>query len=295
MSHPVARIVKKSNGLIEAKYTLTLQEQRVILAALAKIHKDDIVTDDVMYLISVHEIADLASIPAQNLYGEIKMAAERLRSDRTVIIEIEPDGIRKKPRVMHTSWLQTCTYCEAEATVEVRFTKDILPYIAQLKAGFTQYRLLEAAGIKTPGGLRLFERCMMELGLGGRPFEITIPEFKSWLGISSDTYPRVTDLKKRVLIPAIDDVNKNTALEVSYGQRKRGRDIYSFQFTVRRKTASQKSPKLSPGRVETEIKSVEKKRMTKAQFLCFARPQESVSETIARAKAEGYVIAFKPF
>ena len=40
--------VVKSNSLIQAKYRLSIQEQRIMLLAISQIGKDEVLTDQVM-------------------------------------------------------------------------------------------------------------------------------------------------------------------------------------------------------------------------------------------------------
>ena len=56
----------KSNQVIEASYTLTTIEQRLILSAIAQIPKGEPVTDEVIYTVSV---ADLQKIWSKWNYG----------------------------------------------------------------------------------------------------------------------------------------------------------------------------------------------------------------------------------
>jgi plasmid replication initiation protein len=45
----------------------------------------------------------------------------------------------------------------------------------------------------------------------------------------NDKYGRLGDLKKRVIDPAIEEINKHSNLWVAYGQRKVGRTVTYFR------------------------------------------------------------------
>lgn len=64
--------VRKSNTLVTAPYTLTLQEQRVLLCCIAQIPKDVQVTDEVFYTVTIADIIRLSGIAFNAAYAELK-------------------------------------------------------------------------------------------------------------------------------------------------------------------------------------------------------------------------------
>ena len=52
--------VYKANALVEASYRLSLYEQRVVLACIAQVRRDEPLTDQKLYRISAQEIADMS-------------------------------------------------------------------------------------------------------------------------------------------------------------------------------------------------------------------------------------------
>ena len=63
-------IVVQSNRLVEARYSLTVGEQRLILAMVSMIHPDD--ADFFDYEISVKEFALLMNVDITNAYTHIE-------------------------------------------------------------------------------------------------------------------------------------------------------------------------------------------------------------------------------
>ena len=95
---PKNDLVVKSNQVIEASYTLTTIEQRLILSAIAQIPKGEPVTDEVIYTVSV---ADLQKFGANETtaYRDLKESVSRL-FDRSIVLRsvIEQavlDGFKK--------------------------------------------------------------------------------------------------------------------------------------------------------------------------------------------------------
>ncbi len=54
-----AAMVYKSNSLVEAAYRLTVQEQRIVLACIGQVRRNETVTDEVLYSITAADLAGL--------------------------------------------------------------------------------------------------------------------------------------------------------------------------------------------------------------------------------------------
>jgi plasmid replication initiation protein len=221
--------VYKSNALAEAGYRLSIQEQRIILAALTQIGRDDVVTDEVMYIVTAKSIAKLTGKEVDDTYAELKDAAIKLKR-RDVRLTKKPNGegtIKLKNRVLITGWVQTIAYIDSEGCIEIRFSKDILPYLSQLKEQFLSYNIESVAKFSSSYGIRLYELLAQWKSTGLR--EIEISEFKKMLDIE-DKYPSIKDLKLRVLDPALKDINTHSDFWVKQTQRKTGRNVTHFIF-----------------------------------------------------------------
>lgn len=88
-------MVYKSNALVEAAYRLSVQEQRIVLACISQVKRNEPVTDEVMYSVTAEEIATMAGVPIESSYNQLKEAALRLKR-REVRLTQEPNGKGKK-------------------------------------------------------------------------------------------------------------------------------------------------------------------------------------------------------
>ncbi|TBW33667.1 RepB family plasmid replication initiator protein [Azotobacter chroococcum] len=227
-------IVYKSNALVEAAYRLSVHEQRILLACISQVRRDEPVTDEVLYSVSAADIAHMSGITLETTYSLLKDAALRLKRREVRLIE-EPNGNGKKPSVMITGWVQTIIYREGEGRVELRFNKDMLPYLTELTRQFTKYALADVAKMDSAYGIRLYELLRQWGELGER--EIEIEQLREWLALE-DRYPAIKDLKKWVIEPAIAQINEHSPLTVTWDQRKNGRKVSHLIFTFAPKTTS---------------------------------------------------------
>ena len=116
-------------------------------------------------------------------------------------------------------------------------------------------------------GIRLYELLMQWQTTGTRTIEI------DWLKRQfeiADNYPDMSDLKKRVIDPAINDINKNSNYNVSWTQRKTGRRVthLTFQF----------SEKLPPAAPEKKAKAKPKPKTDNIEF--YAEMRKRFGESI---------------
>jgi hypothetical protein len=220
-------IIKKDNRLIEARYRVGLQEQRILYAVLGAIRVDD--TTFNTYTVDLRELAQLHGITAnKDIYKQLHDAAEQLLV--TVVDISVGKSIRK------TTWLNYVEYVEGEALLKLTIHEKLKPYLLQLKANFTQYQLAAVANFRNSYSIRFYELLKMRqnMGKGGQFYiEYTIVELKSLLGIPVEEYKQIVHLKDRVIKPAMDEINIQTDLKIiDVEYPKKGRAIHAVKITA---------------------------------------------------------------
>lgn len=184
-------VVRKRNELIEARYRLTLGEQRLILLLVSQISPDDVDFKD--YQIRVADFVQMFELGSdKSVYEKVEQAAQSLVGKK---LELST-GNRKK----FATWLSYVEYVEGSGVVEMRFDKSLKPYLLQLKAHFTQYQLKRVVHFKSQYSIRLYEFLKTEEfkaknGYFKRTFELE--ELRERLGLSKDEYTRLI-ISKRV-------------------------------------------------------------------------------------------------
>ncbi|MBJ2243992.1 replication initiation protein [Pseudomonas sp. MF6768] len=261
------QLVVKSNHIIEASYRLSVAEQRVILSAISQVRRDKPVTDEVLYSVTAAELAQLCGTDPKTAYRDLQNAAERLQTRRVSLL-LEPDGvtIRSKRRRV-TCWVQTVDYIDQEGRIEMRFGKDILPYLTGLQREFTRYALSDVAKMTSAYGIRLYE-LLVQWPEGHR--EVALDDLRRWLQLE-ERYPSIKDLKRRVLDPAVEQINEHSPLMLSWGQRKTGRRVTHLVFDY----ALKKPPKTASGVTDAAKKKRKSGKLTDADITRLARPGET--------------------
>ncbi len=230
-------LVVKSNALIQASYSLSIAEQKIILSAITEVRRDRPITDEVLYSVTANALTDMTGFTSKHEYRSLKDAAKRLWNREVKIYE-RPNGDGRFDTALITRWVQSIKYLDSEGAVEFRFGKDVLPYLNQLNSHFTEYKLKNVSAMKSSYGIRLYELLMQWLKNGER--EIAINNLREMLCILEHQYKQIHNLKARVIVPAITDVNNHSNLWVKVDQRKTGRRVTHFLFKFGLKESTKK-------------------------------------------------------
>ena len=243
MNDKKKRLVCKSNHLVEASYRLSLYEQRLILTAITQVRRDQPVTDAEIYYVTAADIAQQADIDVKSSYRHIQKAMKRLfeRKFTATMLPPESEGegalIVKKGRKRTFRWIQAMEEDAPAGAVGIRFSKDILPYLSQLKAQFTQYALTDVGKMSSAYGIRLYELLLQWQSRGQRTVSI------EWLRQAfdlGDRHQALSDLKKIVIYPAVKQVNEHSPIEVQVATKKTNRRVTHFVFNFEKKADKKK-------------------------------------------------------
>lgn len=218
-------IVKKDNRLIEAKYRLSIHEQRLMWAVLGSIQVDD--EDFKKYTINIREIAEFHGLKAnKDLYTQIQESARTLKNSE---VDISRDGLNR-----YVNWLNYVEYRPGSGSVTICFNAELKPYLLNLKKNFTQYQLAAVANFKNSYSIRFYEFLKMEQYKGGGEqfyIKYSIEDLKDMLGIPQDEYKNTGDLKIRIITPALKEIDLQTDLKIVEVQYlKRGRAISEIKI-----------------------------------------------------------------
>ncbi len=218
---------------------LSLAEQRVLLACIAQIDSKAVLTDQYRFEVSAGDIVDLAGLESfSNAYRDLRKAAEKLY-ERSVIID-DPDPDNPQVTQRKTRWISSIDYVPGEGKLVLSFSFGIIPYLSQLSKEFTKYKLKHVARFESVYSIRLYELLVQWSASGQRDIEV------EWLKKQfqvEEKYGRLGDLKKRVIEPAVAEINEHSNLWVTYNQKKIGRVVthFQFQFGLKGKPLERKS------------------------------------------------------
>lgn len=223
--------ISKANSFVEASYSMTLDEMRVLSLTLGvfdptnpKRGFDFTVAEFCKHFPEVNP--DIAYVQVQKAIRKISSRWMTLQNDDHILHEV--------------AFVTDRVYFKKEGRFYIEFHEKILPYIANLKARYTKYELVNIGAFTSTHTIRLYELCSQYKTVGTR--EIKLEDLKDWLQVS-DKYDRYNNFNQRVLEPSITEINAKSDLLVDVKPIKRGRSIHALYFTIKPQKAVQSTEK----------------------------------------------------
>ena len=239
----MSELVVKDNALMNASYNLDLVEQRLILLAIVEARESGkgINANDPL-TVHAESYINQFGVHRNTAYQALKDACDNLFARQFSYQEINERGNTENVR---SRWVSEVRYVDAEATVKLIFAPVVIPLITRLEERFTQYEMKQISELSTGYAIRLYELLICWRTTGKTPI-IELSEFRQKTGVLENKYTAMCDLKKRVLEPALKQINEHTDITATYEQHKKGRVItgFSFKFKQKKKTEAE-TPKNS--------------------------------------------------
>jgi plasmid replication initiation protein len=234
MTHPSQlikpKLVCQSNALVQASYRLSLLEIQLVRFAIHQARETNTgLTPTAPCKISVSEFAKAFALQdTGNLYRNLRDASARLIKRSVTIPHYNAEA---KLSYTETNWLQDRNYCDGQGSLEVTFTRLVIPHFTRLDEEFTKYDLKVIGQLTSVHAVRLYELLKQYQKIGKR--ELKLAEIRDYLQLG-DHY-RQDNIKARVIDPAIEQINKFTDLRVNpkYQPIRTGRNITALLFKFR--------------------------------------------------------------
>ena len=212
------QLIVKSNLLVEAKYKLTTNEQRIILFILSeKIRKNDIKFG--VYKFYAEELKHCFGRGMESF----ERIVETIKKLRTRSIKIW-DGNEE----IDTDWVSYAAFNWDTKEITVEFPQSMEPYLLQLKSRFTSYRVENIIYLKSLYSIRIYELLKQYLQIKSRTFNIN--ELKEILCIPHNGYSRYSHFRIKVLDVAHRQINENSDVSFKYEPIKKGKKVVEILF-----------------------------------------------------------------
>ena len=213
--------VVKSNKLIEARYSLTLQEQRLLLWLQAHVDPED--EDFKEIHLDVRDFCSMVGVRGGDYYAEIKDITLGMLGKTFVIPEDDGD--------LQVGFFSSAKYLDKKGKVAIRFDPSLKPYLLGLKKEYTKYKLIIVVQLRSIYSVRLYELLKQYEFLGNRRFEI--PELRRLLEVPPTLYPRYSKFKDVCLVKQLAEINQKTDLSITYEEiKKNQKHVEAIVFTI---------------------------------------------------------------
>ena len=227
MSITEKKLVVQHNNIVEAKYRLTISEQRLIKYLVALIEKDD--EDFKAYRIAVTDLARILELKRKDYYQSMKNTTKELV---TKLLVFKSTG-----QTIQTTWLASAVYHDGEGFVDLQFSPLLKTFLLQLKFEFTKYELGNVIHLKHTYSMRIYELLKQYEKIGNRTFDIQT--LRNTLGILENEYIRFVDFRRRVLKVAQQELAEKTDIAFEWEEEKKNQKCVAITFIITKQKRAQ--------------------------------------------------------
>jgi plasmid replication initiation protein len=232
-------MVTQSNLLIESRFNFSLSETKMLLWMIKEVQPGDKDFKDYRIYIKDFISARKAKNKNKNLYT---MADEMTDVFMTRLLKVPlADGGMDKFTLM-----SFCSYKKGDGYLEYRFDKALKPHLIALKKQFTTYDVRNILNCHHSHSVRIYQLLKSFEGLKERT--ITVKDLRYMLMLENE-YQRFHDFKRFILERSRKDLKKYSDLFFEYSLNKRGRNIHSITFTIKK----QRQRRLFDGKPEPSL------------------------------------------
>ena len=225
--------VVKANDLIrKTRYSLTTQQQKILLYAISKIKRDD--PPETEYEINLEELCEACGIEIDQSGGYYYIA---IKQDLLKLVNSNMWVKMPDNSEVTVSWLSEAAIIPLCGTVYVRFHRRLAPYLFELKEQYTQYRLENVLVFKGKYTIRLYELLRSYTTQkaidAGQEKEVMFSVDNLRNLLMCPNYPRWVDFDRFVLREAVKEINEsNEEMCITYDTYRTGRTITKVNFII---------------------------------------------------------------
>lgn len=212
------------NRVVECFKSMTLDEKRLFIMATPLARTTNISSGEPIF-ISTEEFASACGLEITGAYTALGIATKKL-FDRYF------GYVRADKKKVSIRWMYKTAYGEGGA--ELYFTDEVLLLLREFDAlnPYTKYKKEVVLRLRKDYSLDIYHLAKKHQVMGG--FQISLNDLFEQLGLP-ESYQDLSNLKKRVIKPSLDEINQNTDINLSYENIKQGRSVVGFKFTVKEK------------------------------------------------------------
>lgn len=196
-------VVTKANAMIQkTRYSLSLQEQKIVLFLISKIQPDDTFLTE--YIFNIKEFCHVCGITATN-YDDIKDTLLHLKK-KAFWLTINDQGTESC-----VDWFSTIRINKRSGIVKMKFHEDLHPFLLELRQNFTSFSIYPTLVMKSRYSIRLYELLKSYSNLSEWVFDLDLLKRKL-----DANYIKFFDFRRRVLDVSMAEINRYTELDISY-------------------------------------------------------------------------------
>jgi len=227
------KLIVKSNRLIEAKYRLSVREQKFILYIASLINQGD--TDFKYKKIKVKDIEDILKGDDSKKWGSIYEVVK----DISQTLNNKPLYIKEEDGWELIYWFASIKAEKKKGIISFELSERMKPFLLELKGYFTKYRFNNILNLRSGYSIRIYELLKLNQFKGKVRYEVN--HFRELIGASyvdpqtnkeKHKYKEYKAFKRSVLNHAQEEIRRETDIYFELREEREARKVKYLVFYV---------------------------------------------------------------
>ncbi len=240
------RKVVEHNALIQSVAKMQKTALKMFELAVSCIDTEEPPKNNTVYL-SKSELFKFFEVSSSSKHSQFKEAVNYMQKQAFFNIKADKKLGIEYESIVPIPYVKWNDYNDE---VTIRFDQAIMPYLIDLKAEFTQYKISELKELNSKYSIILYRWLSMNYNQyehysnkGGRRAEqveayqnpsITVKELRA-ITDTVNEYKHISNFFKRIIEEPLEEINAHTSFNVNYEKIKKGRSIDSIVFHIEKK------------------------------------------------------------
>ena len=173
------------------------------------------------HILSAKEFSKVFNTDISNCYRFLHKACKKLMKTSIILEKIELNEI------WEINICSTAKYNKNEGCITVKFTDDIMPYLAQVRERFVLYNLKEISNFGSLYTTRLYE-LIQEFQETGWMLK-SVEQLRGVFAVGN-SFKLYGDFKKYTFVHACQEINDNYDIGLRFEELKEGRKVVAVKF-----------------------------------------------------------------
>lgn len=183
------------------------------------------------HVLTAKEFSNIFEVDIHTCYGILRKAVDKLMKTD---IKVEKIELKEVWRINICSMAK---YNKGDGYISVKFTDDIMPYLAQVRQKFVLYNIKEIANFRSLYTTRLYE-LIQEFQETGWVLK-SINQLRQVFAVGNNKFKLYGNFKAKIITHACQEINKTYDIDLRFEEIKEGRKVVAIKFLFKKTVVTQ--------------------------------------------------------
>lgn len=207
----------------------SINDLRIFKLIISKVNYNDSLFND-FYILTYQELEKIGVKANKNRYETVSDSLKKLAAFYVKYYSKEHDA-DVEVGLIENKFI----YKRNTGKIMVSIHNDLKPFLLDLKKEYTTYEVENLSGLKSIYSIKTYELLKSfsnETKNEVNTYRTSVERFRYYLELKEDDYPRYSNFKQRIIKKTIEDINKNTDINISLIEHKVGRKVEDISFNI---------------------------------------------------------------